>query len=67
FSHHNTSLRGGYGIYSVREDLGAVDNLSFSPPFFPIAINFLPGPGSLAICFNPIQPQASRAFHRSGC
>jgi len=33
---HTTSLRGGYGIYSVREDLGAVDNLSFSAPFFPL-------------------------------
>ncbi|HEV8075060.1 MAG TPA: carboxypeptidase-like regulatory domain-containing protein [Candidatus Acidoferrum sp.] len=53
FGHHNTSLRGGYGIYSVREDLGAVDNLSFSPPFFPIAINFLPGQGSLANLFQP--------------
>src|SRR5258708_3159121 len=49
--HHTTSIRGGYGIYSVREDLGAVDNLSFSPPFFPIAINFLPGQGSLANLF----------------
>ena len=53
FGHHNTSIRGGYGIYSVREDLGAVDNLSFSPPFFPIAINFLPGQGSLANLFQP--------------
>ena len=26
--HHTTSIRGGYGIYSVREDLGAVDNLA---------------------------------------
>jgi hypothetical protein len=51
--HHTTSVRAGYGIYSVREDLGAVDNLSFSPPFFPIAINFLPGPGSLANLFQP--------------
>jgi hypothetical protein len=42
--HHTTSIRGGYGIYSVREDLGAVDNLSFSAPIFPIGINFLPGP-----------------------
>jgi hypothetical protein len=50
---HTTSIRAGYGIYSVREDLGAVDNLSFSPPFFPIAINFLPGPGSLAKLFQP--------------
>ena len=50
---HTTSIRAGYGIYSVREDLGAVDNLSFSAPFFPIAINFLPGGGSLANLFQP--------------
>jgi len=51
--HHTTSIRAGYGIYSVREDLGAVDNLSFSAPFFPIAVNFLPGAGSLANLFQP--------------
>jgi Carboxypeptidase regulatory-like domain len=56
--HHTTSIRGGYGIYSVREDLGAVDNLSFSAPIFPIGINFLPGPygtatGGLANLFQP--------------
>ena len=50
---HTTSIRAGYGIYSVREDLGAVDNLSFSAPFFPIAVNFLPGTGSLANLFQP--------------
>jgi hypothetical protein len=50
---HNTTIRGGYGIYSVREDLGAVDNLSFSAPFFPIAVNFLPGAGSLTNLFQP--------------
>jgi len=53
FGHHNTTIRGGYGIYSVREDLGAVDNLSFSAPFFPIAVNFLPGAGSLTNLFQP--------------
>jgi Carboxypeptidase regulatory-like domain len=53
FGHHTTSIRAGYGIYSVREDLGAVDNLSFSAPFFPIGINFLPGQGSLANLFQP--------------
>src|SRR5208282_1186170 len=35
---HDTVIRGGYGIYSVREDIGAVDNLSFSPPFYPVSI-----------------------------
>jgi len=53
FGHHTTSIRAGYGIYSVREDLGAVDNLSFSAPFFPIGVNFLPGPDSLANLFQP--------------
>jgi hypothetical protein len=34
--HHTTTLRGGYGIYYVREDIGAVDQLSFQSPFIPI-------------------------------
>jgi hypothetical protein len=34
---HDTVVRGGYGIYSVREDIGAVDNLSFTAPFFPLS------------------------------
>jgi len=59
--HHTTSIRGGYSIYSVREDLGAVDNLSFSAPIFPIGINFLPGPygtlnGGLTNLFQPCNP-----------
>ena len=33
---HTTTLRGGYGIYFVREDVGAVDQLSFQSPFIPI-------------------------------
>ncbi len=33
---HTTTLRGGYGIYYVREDVGAVDQLSFQAPFVPI-------------------------------
>jgi len=35
--HHNTSLRGGFGIYYVREDVGTVDQLSFQAPFLPVA------------------------------
>jgi len=31
-------VRGGYGIYSVREDIGGVDNMAFSAPFYPIVI-----------------------------
>jgi hypothetical protein len=34
---HSTVVRGGYGIYSVREDIGAVDNLSFTAPFYPLS------------------------------
>lgn len=40
--HHNTSIRGGYGIYSVREDLGAADNLAITPPTYPFGVNFAP-------------------------
>jgi hypothetical protein len=39
-----TSLRGGYGIYFVREDVGNVDQLSFQAPFLPVAFGGgLPG------------------------
>src|SRR5216684_2898579 len=34
---HNTTIRGGYGIYFVREDVGTVDQLSFQAPILPIA------------------------------
>jgi len=37
FGHHRTALRGGYGIYYVREDVGSVDQLSFQAPFLPVA------------------------------
>jgi Carboxypeptidase regulatory-like domain len=49
--HGTTAIRGGYGIYSVREDLGAVDNLAITPPTYPFLVGFLPGPGSLADLF----------------
>jgi hypothetical protein len=48
---HTTSIRGGYGIYSVREDLGAVDNLAVSPPMYPFLVGFLPGADSLSNLF----------------
>ncbi len=50
FGHHTTTIRGGYGIYFVREDVGTADQLSFQAPFLPVAA--APGPpGSLANFF----------------
>jgi len=37
FGKHNTTIRAGYGIYYVREDVGDVDQLSFQAPFLPVA------------------------------
>ena len=37
FGRHTTSLRGGFGMYYVREDVGSVDQLSFQAPFLPVA------------------------------
>ncbi len=46
-----TTIRGGYGIYFVREDVGTADQLSFQAPFLPVA--FSPGlPGCLATFFS---------------
>jgi hypothetical protein len=51
FGHHTTTVRGGYGIYYVREDVGTADQLSFQGPFLPIA--FAGGqPGCLATFFS---------------
>jgi hypothetical protein len=49
---HDTVIRAGYGIYSVREDIGGVDNLAFAPPFYPLA--FPSGSyASLATLYSP--------------
>jgi hypothetical protein len=47
----HTSIRGGYGIYYVREDVGNVDQLSYVPPILPMTF---PGgtPGSLSTLFS---------------
>jgi hypothetical protein len=55
FGHHTTSLRGGYGIYYVREDVGTVDQLSFQAPFLPVAFG-LGLPGCLATYFSANAP-----------
>jgi hypothetical protein len=36
---NTTSIRGGYGIYTVREDTGALDTLVVLPPFAPSLAN----------------------------
>jgi Carboxypeptidase regulatory-like domain/TonB dependent receptor len=44
FGRHSTTIRAGYGIYYVREDVGDVDQLSFQTPFLPVAFGGgLPG------------------------
>jgi hypothetical protein len=48
---HKTVLRGGYGIYYVREDVGNIDQLSFQAPLLPIAFGGAPAPGALANFF----------------
>jgi hypothetical protein len=48
--HHNTTIRAGYGIYYVREDVGNVDQLSFQAPFLPVAFGG-GNPGSLGNFF----------------
>ncbi|MGA2096441.1 MAG: TonB-dependent receptor [Candidatus Acidiferrum sp.] len=49
--HHNTTIRAGYGIYYVREDVGNVDQLSFQTPFLPVAFGGGP-PGCLSTFFS---------------
>ena len=51
FGNHKTVVRGGYAIYANREDIGAVDNLSFNPPFLVVSVPAGPPPGSLSCLF----------------
>jgi hypothetical protein len=49
--HNTTTIRAGYGIYYVREDVGTADQLSFQAPFLPIVFGALP-PGCLNVFFS---------------
>jgi hypothetical protein len=51
FGKHTTTVRAGYGIYYVREDVGDVDQLSFQTPFLPVAFAGGP-PGCLGTFFS---------------
>jgi len=55
FGRHNTTIRGGYGIYYVREDVGTADQLSFQAPFLPIAFG-AGAPGCLGSFFSLTPP-----------
>src|SRR5713226_9743591 len=55
FGDHRTVVRGGYGIYANREDIGAVDNLSFNPPFLVVSVPSVLPAGSLSCLFFVIQ------------
>jgi hypothetical protein len=48
---HNTTIRAGYGIYYVREDVGTADQLSFETPFLPVAFGG-GAPGCLGTYFS---------------
>jgi hypothetical protein len=61
FGHHNTTIRAGYGIYYVREDVGAVDQLSFQTPFLPIVFAGS-GVGGLTNFFAPCSPSNPAPF-----
>lgn len=64
--HQKTSIRGGWGIYSVREDTGAVDNLSFTSPFQPAVVPALVGPDSLQCLFWSVPGTAPCASNGGG-
>lgn len=56
FGHHTTTIRAGFGIYYVREDVGTVDQLSFQAPFLPVAFG-----ASAAGCMGSIYSQTPPA------
>ncbi|HXY01019.1 MAG TPA: TonB-dependent receptor [Candidatus Limnocylindrales bacterium] len=53
--HRTTTVRAGYGIYYVREDVGTADQLSFQAPYLPITFGAL-NPGCLNEFFSPNAP-----------
>ncbi len=53
--HHTTTIRAGFGIYYVREDVGTVDQLSFQAPFLPVAFGGGP-PNCLGLFFSETPP-----------
>src|SRR5581483_9953166 len=55
FNDQKTSVRGGFGMYYVREDVGSVDQLSFQAPFLPIA-GLGNNPGCLPAYFSANAP-----------
>ena len=61
---HTTTVRAGYGIYFVREDVGTVDQLSFQAPFLPVAFGGGP-PNCLGLFFSLTPPPATGPL--SGC
>jgi TonB-dependent receptor-like protein len=54
---NTTTVRAGYGIYYVREDVGTADQLSFQAPFLPITFGALQ-PGCLDVFFSANAPQS---------
>ncbi len=51
FGKHKTAVRGGVGIFYVKEDVGTVDQMSFTAPILPITFASGP-PGTLGTLFS---------------
>jgi hypothetical protein len=57
FGRNTTTIRGGYGIFGSREDLGRTDNLSFTPPMVTTGAGSSV-PGQLGTVFSTTLPVA---------
>jgi len=55
FGHHSTTIRAGFGIYYVREDVGTVDQLSFQTPFLPVTFG-ASAAGCMGSIYSPTPP-----------